>query len=349
VVIVTYCAEDFIASCLESLCASTYGNLRIVVVENDSPDATAETVRAWATGAQPFEPEHDWPFPDAPPVSKPLDFEEMTAAEAQGRRLGPVSLVHSGMNLGFAAGVNIGMRLLLADPGVKYIWILNPDTVVDPAAAAALVSKAEAMERFAVIGPRVVFLDRPNIIQTDAGRLRPLTHTGVGVNMFAEASTAHMPDPDSIDFIPGISMLASREFIDRAGPMEERWFVYIEEIEWQRRRGDLPFGLVPEARILHRAGAAINAGGESTRAAPFSVYFSSRNMLRFAWADAPLKAPATYLLAYYKLWRHWGPGWPQFVAMFLGLHQLPPPQNVRAKLPERVWQRVLGRKRGARR
>ena len=48
VVIVTYNAADFVAECLESLLATNYPNLRIVVVDNASPDNTFDSITNWA-------------------------------------------------------------------------------------------------------------------------------------------------------------------------------------------------------------------------------------------------------------------------------------------------------------
>ena len=76
VVIVTYMAEAFIAECLESLTASRYPNLRIVVVDNASPDGTASAVRAWADGSAPFEPGPDWPLRSRNATEKPRTFAE---------------------------------------------------------------------------------------------------------------------------------------------------------------------------------------------------------------------------------------------------------------------------------
>lgn len=341
VVVVAYNGQDFIADCLESLSSADYEELRVVVVDNQSPDGTVDAVRDWASGAKPFDVGGDWPFQGYSPSPKPVSFEEY-AADDPGRRVkADFTLIHSGANLGFAAGVNVGLRALLDEPDVKYYWILNPDTAVDPGAPAAFVRRAESMGRFAVIGGRVVYYDDPGRIQTDAGRLHPYAHTAVGVNIHKNADACAMPPVESVDYIAGVSMFASREFIDRAGLMDEGWFVYFEEIEWQLRRGDLPYGLEPEARILHRAGASIDAGGAKRSTAPFAVYFMCRNVMRFVWDQAPWKLPFAYALAYWKLVRHQGCGWPQFTALFRGLHQMGPPDCVRKKLPDAVWERIL--------
>ncbi|MEM7423707.1 MAG: glycosyltransferase, partial [Pseudomonadota bacterium] len=50
VVIVTYRSSDVISDCLTSLIASAHPRLRIVVVDNASPDDTVTRINIWADG-----------------------------------------------------------------------------------------------------------------------------------------------------------------------------------------------------------------------------------------------------------------------------------------------------------
>lgn len=343
VVIVTYRAAAFIAECLESLIGTGYPDLRIVVVDNASPDGTVDAVRGWATGAVPFAPTAEWPFPEHGTTPKPIDFDERGPDAVGQAPTAAVTLQHSGGNLGFAGGVNVGLRALLKDPEVDCFWVLNPDAVVPAATPPALVRRAHAMGRFAVIGGRIVYLDRPDCIQSDGGRLHPLSHTGVSINILQDARTCPMPESVQLDYINGVSMFASREFLGVAGLMDERYFLYCEEIDWQLRRGDLPLGLEPEALILHRAGASIGSGNVTSGPSLLATYFMGRSVQRFVWRFAPFKLPGAYAICYWKLWRHWGFGWAQFVALFRGLHGFGPPESVRASLPGIVWRKIFER------
>lgn len=342
VVIVTYSAESYIAGCLESLIASNYPDLRIVVVDNASPDRTADAVRAWATGRRCFVPPADWPLPLRESAPGRLGFQEVVIDQVSPEAcVADMTLALSSKNAGFAGGVNAGVRILLADPDVEAFWILNPDAIVEPQTPFALARKARSMGRFGVIGGRVLFLSEPTRIQADAGRLHSLAFTAISVNHGAVAAETPMPSEDAVDYVPGVSMLVSREFIERAGPMDERYFLYFEEIDWQLRRGDLPIGLEADARVLHSAGAAIGSGGWRRAASPFSIYFTCRNLLRFVTRWSPWRLPFAYAMVWVKLARHWGFGRREFGALIRGLHGLGPPAAVRARLPECVWRDIL--------
>jgi GT2 family glycosyltransferase len=334
VVIVTYGAESFVASCLESLLASGYPSLRVVVVDNASPDATAQAVRDWARGA----------LPQGMVEHRVEHGAGVLAEPAQGW----LTLLHAKENLGFAGGVNMGLRALLGDPKIDLFWILNPDTTVEPQTPLALARRASALGRFAAVGGRIVYAESGGaesggLIQTDGGRLHRLGFTGVNVNRGAPDANCAMPDPASLDYVSGASLLVSRAFIERAGLMDESWFLYYEEIDWQLRRGDLPLAVEPEARVIHRAGASIGSGRPDERASPFAIYFMTRNLLPFVARWSPARLPLAYAIAWWKLFRSWGVDRARLAAMLRGLHRLGPPREVRARLPDAVWDRILRR------
>ncbi|MGF1445231.1 MAG: glycosyltransferase family 2 protein [Pikeienuella sp.] len=345
VVIVTYCAADFIADCLESLLASGYPALRIAVVDNASPDGTAEAIADWAAGTRDFIRPDDWADSWPDPVPKPLAFVRVPPGTTAPRPFPQLALIEAGANLGFAGGVNLGLRALAADRDIDHFWILNPDTLVPPQTPEELIAAALGMDRYAVIGARIVFRDAPATVQMDGGRINRLTGTSIAVNLGQPADTTPLPDASDLDFISGGHMLASRDFLDRAGLMEERYFLYYEEVDWQLRRGDLPLGFAAGAEIRHSVGVSIGSGGRSLTPAPFSVYFMSRNLLVFVARWFPWRLPFAYLLAYLRLARHWDGSWAQISAMLRGLHRMGPPQAVRTRLPEATWARVLGRRR----
>ncbi|GAB5373577.1 MAG: hypothetical protein AcusKO_00390 [Acuticoccus sp.] len=307
VIVVTFEAAGFIAGCLDGLVATGYPDLRILVVDNASPDGTAGVVRGFIAARRGAAPR--------------------------------VELIETGANAGFAAGVNRGLVVARADRSCDLFWILNPDTVVDRGAPFALVREAARMGRFAVIGARVVYLERPGIVQCDGGRLHRLAGTAVSVNIGAAAERTRPPGGEGLAYVPGVSMLASRAFVERAGPMDERYFLYFEEIDWQLRRGDLPLGVAPGAIVHHRAGASIGSPAAHRGASPLSVYFSCRNLLPFVARWAPHKLPFAYAMACYKLVRQWGATRANTVAALRGLHGLAPPKDLRRKLPRRAWDR----------
>ncbi|MGF1446003.1 MAG: glycosyltransferase family 2 protein [Pikeienuella sp.] len=353
VVIVTYRAAGFIAACLESLFGAEFPDLRVVVVDNASPDATCDTVRNWAAegGARPDDP--DWPLPADFAAKKPVTFVERGADG--GAPAGPgLTLVRAADNLGFAGGVNLGLAALgvlgpgqAARAGLLGVWVLNPDTVVAPQTVAAFADRARARDAWGVIGGRVLFLSRPDRIHADGGRLNRWSGACASVNWNKPAADCPMPALAGLDYIPGISFFVSPAFLERAGPMDPDWFLYYEEVAWQRRRGPLCLALAPQAVVWHRAGASIGTGSEGIAPSALSLYFMYRNRLRFVARDWPVGLPICYLAALATILRRFCGRWrfalPQLVAALRGLHQLGPPRHVRSRLAPQVWQRLVQR------
>ena len=110
VIIVSYACRDVLAACLLSLRDALTSDDEVIVVDNDSPDGTAEMVRT--------------SFPD-------------------------VRLIESRANVGFAAGVNVGVSIATG----RLTLILNPDTRVSALAVDQLIDCLDGLERDAMIGP----------------------------------------------------------------------------------------------------------------------------------------------------------------------------------------------------
>jgi GT2 family glycosyltransferase len=107
--------------CVESLQASDYAALRILVVDNGSDVKKYEELCALGSG---------------------------------------VGIVRSEDNLGFAAGNNIGIRHAL-DQGADYVLLVNNDTIVAPEMIGMLVEAMERDPAFGVAGPIIYYMDQP--------------------------------------------------------------------------------------------------------------------------------------------------------------------------------------------
>ena len=276
VAIVLYNSESVIAACLDSLLAAEGAQLRVVLIDNCSSDATLDTVRQWAAR-------------HADQISfREGEVGEFTRAQTW------LTLLRAPTNHGFAHGCNRALEILLADPAINLFWLLNPDTRAEPHTAAAYLS-AGADGAFALMGGRTLY-DRPgHAVQTDGGRLSRLTGRCHPVNLGQPHPTTPPPDPASLDFISGANCVASRRFIQAAGLMQEDYFLYYEEVDWALRRGDLPLRYVPDALVWHHGGSAIGSAHDNRRASPLANYFTYRSRLRFMARHYPLGLPGAFL------------------------------------------------------
>ncbi len=320
VVIVAYNSADVILDCLETLCAAAAIDrtaLRIVVVDNASPDDSVQAVADWVSGKKPWMAPGDLPF-TAPALSKPLAPHLVTVIPAR-------------VNGGFAAGVNIGLHHLFADPDIGRVWVLNPDTLIPPGTPAAFAAYDPGP--FALMGGRATYTDPPDMIQIDGGTLNHRTGVTGNINLGRSFAATPAPQASEMDFITGASMVASRAFWDRAGPMVEDYFLYYEEVDWALRRGDLPLALCPAARVFHRTGTVIGSATLGRPASPFSLYFLHRGRLRFVRRHLPRARVTAWAYTLAKAAQYWLKGWrAEARAVLAGARDGPLPETVRARL-----------------
>ena len=319
VVIVAYLSEDVILGCLETLLAAATADgttLRVVVVDNASPDGTVAVIEGWAAGTRRYAAPTDLPFPLAP-LAKPLTK-------------GQVEILRAGVNGGFAAGVNIGLAHLFADPAIGRVWVLNPDSVVPPGTPAAFANHDPGA--FALMGGRVTYYERPDTIQIDGGRIDWRTGVTHNLNQYARADCPP-PDLAAIDFITGASMVVSRAHWQAAGPMAEDYFLYYEEVDWALCRGALPLAYCPGGLVYHRGGTAIGSPVPTRPATPFALYFRFRARHRFVRRHLRVNRTGAWAYTLAKVAQYALRGWPtEAFAVLAGARDAPPSAAIRARL-----------------
>ena len=249
VVIVSFNTCELLRGCLESLrgCALP---LRVVVVENGSRDGSAAMARAC--------------FPE-------------------------IELIALEHNVGFAAGTNVGLRRVLSsefkvlnkdaensklktqNSKLDYVLLLNPDTVVHPGAIAALAAFLDAHPRVGAVGPRLLNTD--GSVQPAAFRFPTLAMTLLDLfppgqalpgrlygswwhGRYPHEQCADAPFP--IDHPLGACILARRAVVEQVGMLDERFFMYAEEVDWcyRIRQAGWAIWQEPRARVTHVGGAA---------------------------------------------------------------------------------------------
>ncbi len=187
---------------------------------------------------------------------------EMVAAEFPAVRLLPLR-----ENIGFAAGNNRALReILRQSPPPPYIWLLNPDTEVQPGATTALIAALDSRPQAGVAGAHLLYSDGsfqhsafrfPGLLQLafDLFPLPPRLYES-GLNGRYPRRLYAGDAPFRVDHPLGAAMMVRTTTIAQVGLLDEGYRMYCEEIDWcwRMRRAGWEALCVPTARVVHHAG-----------------------------------------------------------------------------------------------
>ncbi|HEU4723985.1 MAG TPA: glycosyltransferase family 2 protein, partial [Candidatus Eisenbacteria bacterium] len=196
----------------------------------------------------------------------------------------PTRILSPGRNLGYAGGVNLGIRAATEED----VLILNPDIQVTPGSVEALVRCAAQRPRAGLIAPKLVFPD--GTLQLSARRfynaktlllrrlpIGPLADRSRAVREHLMADWNH-EETRPVDWALGAALFARRGAMRDVGLMDERYFLYFEDVDWCERMWRHGFEVVycAESRMVHEHQRA------SARLEPRSWRAHAAGLLRFA-------------------------------------------------------------------
>ena len=174
-----------------------------------------------------------------------------------------VRVVELPRNAGFAAANNAGIRATRGE----LLLLLNSDTLVPAGAIDALLARFLAVENVGVAGPRLV--DASGRAELSFGRMMsPLNEWRQKrrTRAWIEAETAR---EQFVDWVSGACLLVRRADAERAGLLDERFFLYTEDVDFCHAIRALGRRVLftPAARIVHLRGRSRASQPAASRAA----------------------------------------------------------------------------------
>ena len=297
--------------CLESIFHLTGCHLRVIVCDNASSDGSVEKIKQWARGELAAESANrELSGLISPPVPKPIPYLELSREQAEaGSPTSDVNLVliQNGANLGFAGGNNVGLRYGLADVNCQFFWLLNNDTVVKADALSALLRYIQQRPEVGLCGSLNLSYHEPSVVQAQGGKT--YRRWTARVRVPPRLTIDHLDSrPEHMDYVNGAAMLASRQFLDKIGLMDESYFLYFEELDWaMRAAGKFKLDYARESVIYHKDGASIGSNTDRTKRSLLSDKYLSRNRVLFTRRFLPWALPSVLawvcLAAAYRLCR----------------------------------------------
>ena len=238
-IIVSYNTREMTLECLRTLETELRGcDTEIFLVDNASHDGSAEAVRA--------------AFPR-------------------------VRVIANAVNTGFGAANNRAMQ----EARGRYYLLLNSDAFPLPGALGKLVEYLQEHPAVGVVGPRLLNAD--GSMQLSCFRF-PTPRQTWCENLWLSSLFPQHPvlgnyrrwphDRERlVDWVGGACMLLRREVVEEVGGFDERFFLYAEETDWQRRMRDAGWEIAftPTSVVTHLGGAS----GASTKARTNRHFFDS--------------------------------------------------------------------------
>jgi GT2 family glycosyltransferase len=185
------------------------------------------------------------------------------------------------VNPGFAAGVNLASRHATG----RYLYLVNPDAVVQPDTVGALADWLDKHPRVAVVGSLVRDADGsiqgsarrfPGISTAFGGRTTWMTRLFPGNPLTRRNLLAgvHVRAPIEVDWVSGASMMIRRSAFEAVGGMDEGFFLYWEDADLCKRFSQAGWRTTyyPGVSVTHLCGRSSRSGARPIMAFHYSAY-----------------------------------------------------------------------------
>lgn len=219
--IVSWNSKDQLRECLQSIKRNVDGiTFEVIVVDNDSNDGSSDLMKS--------------------------DFPEFR-------------LIENDSNAGFARANNQSLKIAKG----RYFMLLNTDTIVLPGAIKKMVDFMDNNPQAGALGPRLIWPDGslqghcrvfPNLFNSF---LSLFSLDGLFPSKSWRMTWWDHNDLREVDQPMGACLLVRKKAIDQAGELDERFFVYYEDVDWCMRikKAGWSIFFLPDAKIIHYAGS----------------------------------------------------------------------------------------------
>lgn len=261
-------AKDTIA-CLSSLSNLRKVEYRIVVCDNASPDNSYQEILD--------EVKHMPQYRNYSIVELSRDEAETYNISTDVSIENKLYFIQTGQNLGYAGGNNVGIRFAMNQADMRYVWLLNNDTEVDPDALYYLVDRCEYNKQIGICGSRLVYYYDREHLQGLGGVYNKWWGTTHHYAAYQPSDSIFDDDTVSneIDYVIGASMLLTRDLLDGVGLLCEDYFLYFEELDLSlRAKNVFKQSIATKSIVYHKEGGTTNDGNSKSN---FADYLAIKN------------------------------------------------------------------------
>jgi N-acetylglucosaminyl-diphospho-decaprenol L-rhamnosyltransferase len=220
------------------------------------------------------------------------------APESALERYPNTRLLRTGANLGYGSAVNRGVAAL-SEVDSEFLLIANPDVVWGPGSIDALLDAMGRWPQAGAVGPLI--RDPDGSVYPSARHLpsvlRGGMHAVVGPlwknNPWTAAYRQDRQEPSerAVGWLSGSCLLVRRAAYEQIGGFDERYFMYMEDVDLGDRLGRAGWQnvYVPAAEILHDKGHSTGRDPARNLAAHHRSTYTYLSDRHTGWRRAPLR------------------------------------------------------------
>ena len=210
-----------------------------------------------------------------------------------------IILISNKENVGFAAANNQAIKATDS----KYILLINSDCEVYKDSIDKLIYYMDKNPRVAAAGPKIINSDGsvqyscrsfPSFFSAAAHSVLVHIYPNNPVSKKYMMTGIRRDRPVSVDWVSGSCMIIRRKAIEETGPLDEKYFMYVEDLDicYRMWKKDWEVHYVPDSEVLHHIGGSShktsnsgNQGRKSRRAQIRASYRMQKSVFYFFWKN----------------------------------------------------------------
>ncbi|HYD35340.1 MAG TPA: glycosyltransferase family 2 protein [Vitreimonas sp.] len=213
-----------------------------------------------------------------------------------------IEVLRSESNLGFTGGNNLGIKYAVEKYNSEFVLLLNSDTLVAPEFLSELYTCAKNSSKRGITVPKIYFAknyefhqdsytatQKGNVLWFAGGTIDWTTLSAFhrGVDEVDRGQFNHSTDTD---FATGCCMLIAREVLETIGGFDNRYFLYLEDVDLSMRARLNGFSVTfcPSSQVWHKNGGSSGGSGSILQ-----QYYLVRNRVWFAFRYASWRIKLT--------------------------------------------------------
>lgn len=217
-------------------------------------------------------------------------------------------LIRNQNNLGYAGGMNVGIRYSLNEKA-DYVVLLNNDTLLDKEMVVELLKTAQENKKTGILCPKIYFnkgyeFYKDRYKDSELGKV--IWYAGGIIdwaNVYGknrgvdEVDKGQYNKVEDTDFATGNCMFIRSDVLRQNGLFDEKYFMYLEDVDLCVRYKKAGWSILysPNAVMWHKVAQSSGIGSE------LNDYFITRNRMYFGLKYAPIRSRCALMRESLKL------------------------------------------------